>query len=966
MIDTTAVELLLSRALIGRDSEVSRIERLVDDAVAGTGGGLMVVGEAGVGKSRLCRELGHLAGTRGLYLLSGRSVEGAAEPFRPLTDALLSGFRETGYPSNRAVLPLRPTLAHLVPEWSSAATGDASALAIAEALLGLIQVASDDRGALLVIEDAHWADPDTLTILEYLVDHADAHGAQIVVTLRSEPATPALQLARRLADRRVAGMLELRPLAPPAVDRMVLSCLGQDAVAGELLRFVRDHSDGIPFFVEELLAGLVREEALVRDATSWRWVPRHLTPSVPVTLAASVERRVRELDDAALQVLFTAAVLGRRFDWRLLSAATGLSEAVITSALRETTYAQLVVTVGEEFRFRHALTRDHVIALMLPSERRQVAQRTLDAVQRAHPELTGGWPDIAADLAELAGRPDQAATHLVTAATRAADRGALSSAVARLERARGLLTDPDAVLRIDERLARVYALTGQAARASTLGDAALRARRARGDAPGSEIDLQLALARAAMTSGELQRATSRADTARDRAATLGDRTRVARATSLAAQVAVEHGDLDRAAELARQALQDAAELPDVWCEAHETIGRCLRVTDVVGAERAFAEALACAERHGLAVWRARALHELGTIDLFDTMRTARLTAARRAAIGAGAPATAAVVDFHLASAFVAQGRTQIARDAVQRSIAVAERLGLSILAPALTVLARSYAHERRIEPMEAAIGLAEAAAPGDAAVEAAIWGNVRTVLHLNQADRRAARAALDRATNLLREQRPGEHFPHWGLWALLCTLAGDDGRQARAVAATAAGCDTRLNVAHGLVADAIVSGREGHLDAAARRFHDAIARMEVYEGSDWLVHVTWWLVAPAALADRWGKPVTWLQSCVRWFDAHGHAPLATDCRTTLRDAGGAVPRRGRGVSAVPDELRRLGVTSREMDVLALASDELSNGQIAEHLVISPRTVEKHIASLLRKTGASHRGELPHLARRLGR
>jgi DNA-binding CsgD family transcriptional regulator len=958
------VELLLSRALIGRDGELSRIERLVDDAAVGTGGGLMMVGEAGVGKSRLCRELEDRARTRGLYVLPGRSVEDAAEPFRPLSDALLSGFRETGYPRDRAVLPLRATLAHLVPEWSSAATGDASALAIAEALLRLLQVAADDRAALLVIEDAHWADPDTLTILEHLVDHADAHGAQIVVTLRSEPPTPALQMARRLADRRVAGMLELRPLAPPDVDRMVLSCLGQDAVAGELRTFVHDHSDGIPFFVEELLAGLVREEALVRDVTGWRWVPQHRTPSVPVTLAASVERRVRDLGATALQVLFAAAVLGRRFDWRLLPAATGLSEDVITSALRETIHEQLVVTDGEEFRFRHALTRDHVIALMLPAERRQVAQRTLDTVQRAHPDLTAGRPDIAAELAELAGRPDQAARHLVTAATRAADRGALSSAAVRLERARGLVTDPDAVARIDEHLARVYALGGQAQRASALADAALRSRRSRGDASASEIDLQLALARAAMSSGDLQRAARRVNAARHRACALADRTRVARATSLAAQVAAEDGDLDSAADLARQALQDAAELPDVWCEAHETVGRCLRVIDVAGAEAAFAEALACAERHGLAVWQARALHELGTIDLLDTMRTARLDAARRAAIGAGAPATAAVVDFHLASAFVAQGRTEKAREAAQRSIAVAERLGLSILAPALTVLARSYAHEGDIEPMEAAIGRAEAAAPGDASVEAAVWGNVRTMLHLHQADRRAALAALDRATCLLRKRLPGEHFPHWGLWALLRTL-GDEERQARTVAAAAAGCDTRLNIAHVLAAEAIVSGREGHAGEAAQRFHDAIASIEVYEGSDWLVHTTWWLVAPAALADGWGEPITWLQSCVRWFDAHGHAPLATDCRAMLRDAGGPVPRRGRGASAVPDELRRLGVTSREMDVLTLASDERSNGEIAEQLVISPRTVEKHMASLLRKTGAADRGELPRVTGRQG-
>src|SRR5690606_32586712 len=133
----------------------------------------------------------------------------------------------------------------------------------------------------------------------------------------------------------------------------------------------------------------------------------------------------------------------------------------------------------------------------------------------------------------------------------------------------------------------------------------------------------------------------------------------ARALVLIAQVEVNAGRLDEAQRLARQAQQLAAEagtttteLAELRCEALEVIGRCLLSHDVNSAERTFAEALAEADRAELILWRARALHELGTIDLLDRMSTDRLVAARRAAIEAGAPALAAVADFHAAAALV--------------------------------------------------------------------------------------------------------------------------------------------------------------------------------------------------------------------------------------------------------------------------------------------------------------------------
>ena len=124
------------------------------------------------------------------------------------------------------------------------------------------------------------------------------------------------------------------------------------------------------------------------------------------------------------------------------------------------------------------------------------------------------------------------------------------------------------------------------------------------------------------------------------------------------------------------------------------------------------------------------------------------------------------------------------------------------------------AHERRAEPMEAAITRAEGSAPGDTGVEAAIWGNVRAMLRLHQADRHGALAALDRATCLLRARLPGEHFPHWGLWALLRTL-GDEGRQARAFQADARSINEKVRLYARIGTALIAAAVRGHLDQLA-------------------------------------------------------------------------------------------------------------------------------------------------------
>ena len=133
----------------------------------------------------------------------------------------------------------------------------------------------------------------------------------------------------------------------------------------------------------------------------------------------------------------------------------------------------------------------------------------------------------------------------------------------------------------------------------------------------------------------------------------------------------------------------------------------------------------------------------------------------------------------------------------------------------------------------------------------------------------------------------------------------------------------------------------------------------------WWNHLAQRLVAPDALADGWGQPVAWMREAAAGFDSIGHDRLASACRGILRKAGERVPRSGRGTAQVPPQMRRLGVTSREMDVYLLVAQGFSNSEIAARLFISPKTVETHVANLVAKTGQGGRRELVAHAARFG-
>src|SRR5260370_714585 len=210
---------------------------------------------------------------------------------------------------------------------------------------------------------------------------------------------------------------------------------------------------------------------------------------------------------------------------------------------------------------------------------------------------------------------------------------------------------------------------------------------------------------------------------------------------------------------------------------------------------------------------------------------------------------------------------------------------------------------------------------------------------------------------LLRRSRTTAPAPTYGLWALVRTLADRDGRAARAEAAPAAvNWENKALLGYAAAVDA---GRRRRPREAERAFAEADSALG---RRPWWRHRIRLLVAAEALAGEWGDPVRWARESLPAFARRGDDRLASRCRELLRRAGARVPRPGRGDTPVPDPLRAVGVTSREMDVLRLVEQGLTNGAIAQRLVLSPRTVETHVANLVAKTNVEGRTGLAELAR----
>lgn len=350
----------------GRDVELAALAETFSRAAGGLGACVVVTGEAGAGKTRLVTEAATGARERGQVVLIGRSTPtDRVSPLRPLGEALLDGLRDRRPPGDPVLAPYLSALGTLVPHWAAGPAFPAvphPPVVLAEAVLRMLRWLSPEHGAVLVLEDMHWADRETLAVLEYLADHVTAFSVALVLTARSdEPAASGLSSALS----RDARLLHLAPLADSGVAAMAAACLGLDTAPEAILAGLRRNAGGLPLLVEDLIG-----------------VAGH--PG-PVRYAEIISGRLAGLDAAARGMVEAAAVLGTEVDADVLAQVSSLSAKALSDAVTAARARGLLTPVNGRLAFRHALVREMVLAQLDPHGRAGLCRRAAETLEASGP-----------------------------------------------------------------------------------------------------------------------------------------------------------------------------------------------------------------------------------------------------------------------------------------------------------------------------------------------------------------------------------------------------------------------------------------------------------------------------------------------------------------------------------------------------------------------------------------------------
>ena len=458
--------------LVGRQRPLEGASGLLERARGGTGGILVVAGEAGIGKSRLLREIGAVARARGFLVLKGACFEAdRAVPFAPLLDLV----RELSATSSNAAVQhvLAPAAAELVrafPELAplladppplQALDPEQERRRLFHAVGETITTLARTQPVLLAIEDLHWGDEASLDLLLHLARRVATQPVVLGLSYRSDEAAPPLhRLLAELDRTRVVTELELGRFSGAEIANMLSAIFDGGAPGGDFALAIHELTDGNPFFVEEVLKAMVSAGEVTRRPDG-RWHARH-TPRVhaPRTAVEAVRRRLSALTAPARDVASMAAVAGRRFDFALLQELTGHDERTLLAFIRELIGAQIVAEEStDRFAFRHALTREAILGELLARERAALHRAVADALERqegapdAHVESLAyhahgarDWPR-ALDASMRAARhalalhaPREALAHLDRALDAATQAGIAPAPVLHLTRGRALET----------------------------------------------------------------------------------------------------------------------------------------------------------------------------------------------------------------------------------------------------------------------------------------------------------------------------------------------------------------------------------------------------------------------------------------------------------------------------------------------------------------------------------------------
>jgi class 3 adenylate cyclase/predicted ATPase/DNA-binding NarL/FixJ family response regulator len=646
--------LVVCPELVQRETKLAALLEHVGAAATGESRLVTLTGEAGVGKSRLARELARVAYEDGFYVFGGRSHATAADPYEPFIAALRPYAQARGTEILKRLLgTLTSELRRLLPEIDIGYAPDDVTIPSEErrdrffrTIHLLLEDAASLRPVLLVLEDFHEADAASRDLLRYLA--AALHGGIcIVFTYREEelgPTDPVRALVAELEGERSLFRVALKPLDAAGVARMTRALLPGRAT-DELARAVMERSEGVPFYVEELLKTAIDDPDARPDRLP---LPRTVRDSVQMRLARLADERGRSVTDLLEAVAIASIPLG----YEALVGVSGRAEHEAADDLSAAVEAQLLeraTTQREIYQFRHALTRDAIESAIPLSRRRGLHLRVAEALERV-----AKGPKAAPSLAHhfaAAGEKTRAIRYARLGASSAIALGAYASAIDLLREAAansiGVAEEADVL----EELGGALQAAGRAAEAE---DILVQARElVRDDARRARIDLRLAaVLRMEGQRGPALAAVKRVISVLER----GGGPLLAEALARQADLAWAENDTNQTAQLAQEALRSARSS---------------------GARAVEVEALTL---HGAAL--ARLGHQAGIDSLESAIR-----------LGSELGLSGETVNAHLelARAHLFRGRNEDALAAAQAGLAIARKAGLEFAQSRILSMATTMA-----------------------------------------------------------------------------------------------------------------------------------------------------------------------------------------------------------------------------------------------------------------------------------
>ncbi|SEF89442.1 regulatory protein, luxR family [Microbacterium azadirachtae] len=365
-----------SAAMVGRDAELAVLDTALRRAVDGESASVLVGGEAGIGKSRLTAEFRRRVADEATVLTGWCLDYGSTPaPFGPLPAILRAVIDELGDRADEAAGPGRDALQLLLPERATSPV-DRSAIrpeGLRETIANLLEAAAAIRPVVVIVEDLHWADAATLSMLSFLLRALAGRRVLFLLTCRIDEVRRGGAVRTFLAEAERARLLDrvtLERLDAIAVRDLVLGLRG--AVDDAALARLMERSEGVPFFIEELLC--------------------NVQGPMPDTLRDVLLARFDALGDDAKRVVRVASGSDGAIAHDLLAALAGFGDERLDEALREAMGAGIIgVSDRESYGFRHALLREAVHDDLLPGERARLHWAYADALETA-----GGAPSTLA------------------------------------------------------------------------------------------------------------------------------------------------------------------------------------------------------------------------------------------------------------------------------------------------------------------------------------------------------------------------------------------------------------------------------------------------------------------------------------------------------------------------------------------------------------------------------------------